>query len=206
MNPWFPEIKKNFGFGAMRLPMIGDKVDIPQTTKMVDTFMARGFNYFDTAHGYINGQSETALKECLTSRYPRDSYILTNKLSGYLFETKEQILPMFQQQLDACGVEYFDFFLMHAMSDKGHKRFLELGCYDIAQELKAAGKVRHVGISFHDRAGVLDRILTEYPQVEVVQIQFNYLDYEDVSVESRKVYEVCRKHGKPVLILFQGVI
>ena len=109
MNPWFPEIKKNFGFGAMRLPMISDKVDIPQTTKMVDTFMARGFNYFDTAHGYINGQSETALKECLTSRYPRDSYILTNKLSGYLFETKEQILPMFQQQLDACGVEYFDF-------------------------------------------------------------------------------------------------
>ena len=201
MNPWFPEIKKNFGFGAMRLPMIGDKVDIPQTTKMVDTFMARGFNYFDTAHGYINGQSETALKECLTSRYPRDSYILTNKLSGYLFETKEQILPMFQQQLDACGVEYFDFFLMHALSDKGHKRFLELGCYDIAQELKAAGKVRHVGISFHDTAEVLDKILTDRPEIEVVQIQYNYVDYEDPNVQSRACYEVCRKHGKPVIVM-----
>ena len=201
MNPWFPEIKKTFGFGCMRLPMIGDKVDIPQTKQMVDTFLARGFNYFDTAHGYINGQSETALKECLTSRYPRDSYILTNKLSGYLFETKEQILPMFQDQLDACGVEYFDFFLMHAMSDKGHQRFLELGCYDIAQELKAAGKVRHVGISFHDTAEVLDKILTDRPEIEVVQIQYNYVDYEDPNVQSRACYEVCRKHGKPVIVM-----
>ena len=201
MNPWFPEIKKTFGFGCMRLPMIGDKVDIPQTKQMVDTFLARGFNYFDTAHGYINGQSETALKECLTSRYPRDSYILTNKLSGYLFETKEQILPMFQDQLDACGVEYFDFFLMHAMSDKGHQRFLELGCYDIAQELKAAGKVRHVGISFHDTAEVLDKILTDRPEIEVVQIQYNYVDYEDPKVQSRACYEVCRKHNKPVIVM-----
>ena len=101
MNTWFPEIKKNFGFGCMRLPMVGDKVDIPQTTKMVDTFLARGFNYFDTAHGYIGGQSETALKQCLTSRHPRESYILTNKLSGNFYKTAVDDRPLVQQQLDA---------------------------------------------------------------------------------------------------------
>ena len=201
MNSWFPEIKKNFGFGCMRLPMVGDKVDIPQTTKMVDAFLARGFNYFDTAHGYIGGQSETALKECLTSRHPRESYILTNKLSGNFFETSEQIRPLVQQQLDACGVEYFDFFLMHALNLSGHQRYLELGCYDIAQELKAQGKIRHMGISFHDTADVLDKILTDRPDIEIVQIQYNYVDYSDPIIQSKQCYEVCKKHGKPVIVM-----
>ena len=201
MNSWFPEIKKNFGFGCMRLPMVGDKVDIPQTTKMVDAFLARGFNYFDTAHGYIGGQSETALKECLTSRHPRESYILTNKLSGNFFETSEQIRPLVQQQLDACGVEYFDFFLMHALNLSGHQRYLDLGCYDIAQELKAQGKIRHMGISFHDTADVLDKILTDRPDIEIVQIQYNYVDYSDPIIQSKECYEVCKKHNKPVIVM-----
>ena len=201
MNSWFPEIKKNFGFGCMRLPMIGDKVDIPQTTKMVDAFLARGFNYFDTAHGYIGGQSETALKECLTSRHPRESYILTNKLSGNFFQTSEEIRPLVQTQLDACGVEYFDFFLMHALDLKGHLRYMELGCYDIAQELKAEGKIRHMGISFHDTADVLDKILTDRPDIEIVQIQYNYVDYSDPIIQSKQCYEVCKKHNKPVLVM-----
>ena len=155
MNTWFPEIKKNFGFGCMRLPMIGDKVDIPQTTKMVDTFLERGFNYFDTAHGYIGGQSETALKECLTSRHPRESYILTNKLSGNFFQTTEEIRPLVQQQLDACGVEYFDFFLMHALNASGHQRYLDLKCYDIAQELKAEGKIEQWNAEYTEYAKTL---------------------------------------------------
>ena len=201
MNSWFPEIKKNFGFGCMRLPMIGDKVDISQTTKMVDTFLARGFNYFDTAHGYIGGQSETALRECLTSRHPRESYILTNKLSGNFFKTSEEIRPLVQTQLDACGVEYFDFFLMHALDLKGHQRYLELGCYDIAQELKAEGKIRHMGISFHDTAAVLDKILTDRPDIEIVQIQYNYVDYSDPIIQSKECYEVCKKHNKPVIVM-----
>ena len=201
MNTWFPEIKKNFGFGCMRLPMVGDKVDIPQTTKMVDTFLARGFNYFDTAHGYIGGQSETALKQCLTSRHPRESYILTNKLSGNFFQTSEEIRPLVQQQLTACGVEYFDFFLMHAMNASGHQRYLDLGCYDIAQELKSEGKIRHMGISFHDTAEVLDKILTDRPDIEIVQIQYNYVDYSDPIVQSKACYEVCRKHNKPVIVM-----
>ena len=201
MNTIFPEIKKIFGFGCMRLPMNGDKVDIPATTKMVDTFLARGFNYFDTAHGYIGGQSETALRECLTSRYPRDRYILTNKLSGNFFKTGDEIRPLFRQQLDACGVEYFDFYLMHAMNDAGHQRYLELGAYDIVRALKAEGKVRHMGISFHDTAEVLDKILTDCPDIEIVQIQFNYVDYADPIIQSKACYDVCRKHGKPVLVM-----
>ena len=201
MNPFFSDVKKNFGFGCMRFPMIGDKVDIATTTKMVDTFLARGFNYFDTAHGYISGQSETALRECLTSRYPRDQYILTNKLSGNFFEKREDIRPLFEDQLETCGVAYFDFYLMHALSREGHKKYQETGAYDVAQELKAEGKVKHVGMSFHDSAEVLDQILTDRPELEVVQLQFNYVDYEDPHVESRKCYEVCVKHNKPVIVM-----
>ena len=201
MNPFFSDIKKNFGFGCMRFPMIGDQVDIATTTKMVDTFLARGFNYFDTAHGYISGQSETALRECLTSRYPRDQYILTNKLSGNFFEKREDIRPLFEDQLEKCGVEYFDFYLMHALSREGHKKYQQTGAYDVAQELKAEGKVKHVGMSFHDSAEVLDQILTDRPELEVVQLQFNYVDYEDPNVESRKCYEVCVKHQKPVIVM-----
>lgn len=197
----FPEIKKNFGFGCMRLPMKEDEVDIEQFKKMVDVFMDNGFNYFDTAHGYLSGKSEPAIKAGITSRYPRDSYVLTDKLTKSFFQKKEDIRPLFQQQLDACGVDYFDFYFMHAQSEEIFKYFKERGAYEVALELKAEGKIKHFGISFHDKASVLDDILTEYPQIEFVQIQFNYLDYEDPSIESRKVYEVCVKHNKPVSIM-----
>ena len=185
----------------MRLPMQGEDVDIEQTKQMVDTFLAQGFNYFDTAHGYIQGKSELALKECLTSRHNREEYILTNKLSEGYFKTQADIRPFFQSQLEACGVDYFDFYLMHSQGSTNYQHFKDCRAYETAFELKAEGKVRHVGISFHDRAEVLDQILTEYPQVEVVQIQFNYLDYDDIAVQSRKCYEVCRKHDKPVLVM-----
>ena len=201
MSGSFDLIQKNFGFGYMRLPMIGDQVDLEQTTKMVDAFLNSGFNYFDTAHGYINGKSELAIKECLSSRYPRDKYILTNKLSAPCYEKEEDIRPLFQQQLEACGVDYFDFYLIHAVSGARMPFYEGTGAFRIAQELKQEGKVRHVGMSFHDKAEVLDEILTRHPELEVVQIQFNYVDFEDEKVESRKCYEVCRKHGKPVIIM-----
>lgn len=194
-------IKKNFGFGCMRLPMKGSEVDTEQTCRMVDTFLENGFNYFDTAHGYLDGKSEIALKTCLTSRYPRDRYILTDKLTNFFFKKQEDIRPFFQSQLEACGVDYFDFYLMHAQGADNFAYFKKCRAYETALELKAEGKIRHFGISFHDRAEVLEQILTEYPQVEVVQIQFNYLDYEDPAVESRKCYEVCRKHGKPIIVM-----
>ena len=201
MSGSFDLIQKNFGFGYMRLPMIGEDVDIPQATKMVDAYLESGFNYFDTAHGYINGKSELAIRECLSSRYPRDRYVLTNKLSGNYFEKEEDIRPLFQQQLKACGVEYFDFYLMHALSAARMPHYEGARAFEIAQELKQEGKIRHLGMSFHDSAEVLDQILTKHPEIEVVQIQFNYVDFEDDKVESRKCYEVCRKHDKPVIIM-----
>ena len=201
MDTSFPEIKKYFGFGCMRLPMNGDVVDLLQFQEMVDRFLESGFNYFDTAHGYLNGLSELALADGLTSRYPRDRYILTDKLTEPYFNTQEDIRPFFEQQLKWCGVDYFDFYLMHAQGSTNYEKFQRCHAYETAFELKKEGKIRHVGISFHDKPDFLDRILTDHPEIEIVQIQFNYLDYEDDSVESRKVYEVCRKHHKPVIVM-----
>ena len=194
-------IKKNFGFGCMRLPMDGENVNIPETKKMVDAFLNAGFNYFDTAHGYIQGKSETALRECLTSRYPRDRYILTDKLTANFFKTEADIRPFFESQLEACGVDYFDFYLMHAQGVGNYPHFKECHAYETAFALKAEGKIRHVGISFHDSAAFLEQILTEYLDIEVVQIQFNYADYDDPAVQSRLCYEVCRKFNKPVIVM-----
>ena len=201
MTRAFPEMKKKLGFGMMRLPMNGEQVDQEQVCQMVDAFLARGFNYFDTASPYINGQSETAIRDCLARRHPRETFLLTNKLSPNLWEKGEDIRPVLERQLESCGVEYFDFYLMHAMNADRHRFYMENGAYDIAQQLKAEGKIRHLGISFHDSAAVLDQILTDRPDIEVVQIQFNYADMEDPRVQSKLCYEVCRKHGKPILIM-----
>ncbi len=190
-----------FGFGFMRLPMNGKDVDIEETKKMVDAFLQEGFTYFDTAHGYIEGKSEIAIKECLTSRYPRDRYMLTNKLSGNFFEKEEDIRPLFQSQLEICGVDYFDFYLMHAQSCENYSKYKECRAYETAFELKAEGKIRHVGISFHDNAVFLDKILTENPGIEVVQLQVNYLDYEDAAIQSKACLEVAKKHGKAVIVM-----
>ena len=195
------KVQKKFGFGCMRLPMQNGEVDVEETNRMVDAFLDAGFNYFDTAHGYLQGRSEKALKTCLTSRYPRERYILTNKLTANFFKTEADIRPLFESQLEACGVDYFDFYLMHAQGLTNYDHFKVCHAYETAFALKAEGKVRHVGISFHDRAEVLEQILTEYPDVEVVQIQFNYADYEDPAVQSRRCYEVCVKHHKPVIVM-----
>lgn len=194
-------IKKNFGFGCMRLPLTEGKVDTELFSAMVDRFIEEGFNYFDTAHGYVSGMSEAALKTCLTSRYPRDQYILTDKLSTHHFTKTEQIRPLFESQLEAAGVEYFDFYLMHAQSADIYAKYKKLHAYETALEFQKEGKFKHFGISFHDKAEVLEMILKEHPEIEVVQIQFNYVDYEDPAVESRKCYEVCRKYGKQVIVM-----
>ena len=200
MNP-FETAKKKLGFGCMRLPMKDGEVDYTEFSKMVDTFLAGGFNYFDTAHGYLSGKSEIALRECLTSRHPRSSYLLANKLSSGYFKTNEEIRPFFESQLEICGVDYFDYYLMHAQERNNFKKYKECRAYETAFALRDEGKIRHVGLSFHDSADVLDEILTTYPAVEFVQIQFNYVDYDDPSIQSRACYEVCRKHGKPVIVM-----
>ncbi|MDD4290656.1 MAG: aldo/keto reductase [Clostridia bacterium] len=198
----FEKIKNNFGFGCMRLPMISkEKVDYEEFSKMIDAFIKAGFNYFDTAHGYLGGLSETAIRDCLSARYPREEFILTNKLTDNYFNTAEDIRPFFISQLKLCGVDYFDFYLMHAQNAEYFEKFKQCRAYEQALELKREGKIKHFGISFHDRAEVLDQILSEYPQVEVVQIQLNYMDFDDIAVQSRKCYEVCVKHGKPVIVM-----
>ena len=197
----FDNVKKNFGFGCMRLPMDGEKVDYAEFTRMVDHFMSEGFNYFDTARVYIGGQSETAIRDCVVRRYPRDSFILTDKLSGALFNSEKEIRPLFEKQLESCGVDYFDFYLLHAQNKSLFEKYKKCRAYETAFALKAEGKVKHVGLSFHDTAEVLDQILNAYPEVEVVQIQLNYIDFEDPAVQSRACYEVCRKHNKPVIVM-----
>lgn len=197
----FPEVKKILGFGCMRLPMDGDKIDIEQFKKMVDVFMANGFNYFDTAHIYHDGESEKAIREAVSSRYPRESFILTDKLTTNCFTKQEDIRPLFKQQLKDSGVDYFDFYLMHSQDAAIYEKFRRCNAYETALEMQKEGKFRHFGISFHDKAEVLEQILKDYPQIEAVQIQFNYLDYGDPAVDSKRVYEVCEKYGKAVIVM-----
>lgn len=197
----FDEVKGNFGFGCMRLPMKGGEVDYDETCRMVDAFLAAGFNYFDTAHGYLEGKSETALRDCLVARHPRSSFVLTNKLTNVYFKSEADIRPFFESQLALCGTNYFDFYLMHAQSAEIFSYFKKCRAYERALELKAEGKIRHFGISFHDRAEVLEQILAEYPQVEAVQIQLNYADWEDPAVQAKKCLAVCRKFGKPAIVM-----
>lgn len=185
----------------MRIPETDGVFDIEQIKNMVDVFIENGFTYFDTAHGYCDGKSELALKECLTSRYPRDTYTVADKLSNGHFEKNEDIRPLFEKELEAVGVDYFDYYLMHAQDRNSFDKYKKCRAYETAFELKNEGKIKHVGLSFHDTADVLDRILTEYPALEFVQLQFNYLDFEDPSVQSRKCYETCVKHGKPVVVM-----
>lgn len=200
-NNFFEEIHGNFGFGCMRLPMKDGKVDYNEFIKMADSFVEAGFNYFDTAHGYIGGQSETAIRDCVAKRYDRSRFLLTNKLTEPYFNSQEDIRSFIEKQLELCGVDYFDFYLMHAQDHSNYQKFKRCRAYETAYSFKKEGLIRHFGISFHDKAEVLDMILTEHPEIEIVQIQFNYVDYEDSNVESRKVYEVCEKHNKPVIVM-----
>lgn len=194
-------METKFGFGCMRLPMNGDEVDYAEFNRMIDYYMDAGFNYFDTAHGYLDGKSETAIRDCLAARYPRDSYILTDKLTDTYFKSEADIRPFFESQLAATGVEYFDYYLMHSQTAETYEYFMARNAYEVVKSLKAESRVRHIGISFHDKASVLDKILSEHPEIEVVQIQFNYADFNSPSVESRKVYETCHHYNKPVLVM-----
>ncbi len=198
---YFEEVKKNFGFGAMRLPLKGPSVDRAKVCEMADEFLAGGFNYFDTAHGYLLGKSETALRDCVVKRHPRDAFVLANKLTEIYFHSEKDIRPFFEKQLKWCGVEYFDFYLMHAQNARNYPKYRRCNAYETALKLKAEGKIGHVGFSFHDKPEVLDAILTENPETEFVQLQFNYADFDSYKVQSRKCYEVCRKHGKPVIVM-----
>ena len=178
-----------------------NEVDLNVFEAMIDAFIGSGFNYFDTAHPYIDGKSETAIREALVKRYPREQFILADKLSAFFIEKPEDVVPFFENQLEACGVEYFDFYLLHAVDREMDQKLQRLGAYEKAKQFLAEGRIRHLAMSFHDSPEVLDRILSEHPEIEAVQIQFNYLDYDNPDIQSREVYEVCRKHGKPIIVM-----
>jgi predicted aldo/keto reductase-like oxidoreductase len=185
----------------MRLPMKNDEVDYDEFNRMIDAFIGAGFNYFDTAHGYLDGKSETAIRDCLAARYPRDAFILANKLTHPYFETAEDVRPFFESQLELCGVEYFDFYLFHCLNATNYQKHKACKTFETVKQLKAEGKVRHIAMSFHDTADVLDMILSENDCIEAVQLQINYLDYDDPGVQSKKCYDVAVKHGKKVIVM-----
>lgn len=192
---------KKLGFGLMRLPSAHGQIDLEQVNTMVDRFLAEGFTYFDTAYVYHGGKSEETVREALVNRHPRASFQLATKLPVWEVKKHEDLDRLFQTQLDRTGAGYFDFYLLHAL-DKG--RVADLDRFDMwgyVVGLKAKGLIRHAGFSFHDKADVLDEILTKHPEMEFVQLQINYADWEDEDVQSRACYEVARRHNKPVIIM-----
>jgi uncharacterized protein len=194
------EIPK-LGFGLMRLPMISKEVDIEQTKEMVDKFIAQGFTYFDTAYVYINGKSEEAVKEAIVKRHPRESFQLANKMPLWLVKKPEDLQQIFDTQLERTGAGYFDFYLLHSLSKDKLDHIDKMGGWSFVREMKEKGLVKHMGFSFHDDAETLDKILTAHPEMEFVQLQINYVDWESTTVQSRLCYEVARKHNKPVIIM-----
>lgn len=196
---------KKLGFGLMRLPLTNpdeaSSIDVEQVKDMVDAFIENGFTYFDTAWMYCGFQSECAAKEALVDRYPRDSYTLADKLHAGYIKTREDRDKIFNEQLRKTGVEYFDYYLLHDIGVDHYKIYQELDCFTWLKEKKEQGLVRHIGFSFHDSAKMLDQVLTEHPEVEFVQLQLNYLDWDSEGVQSRKCYETAVKHGKPVIVM-----
>lgn len=197
--------EKKLGFGLMRLPLLDENdaasIDMELTKKMVDAFLERGFTYFDTAWMYCGFHSENAIKEALVERHPRDSYTLATKLHAGFLKTKEDRDRIFNEQLKKTGVEYFDYYLIHDIGHDHYKIYTELDCFNWLKDKKAQGLVKHIGFSYHDHADLLDKVLTEHPEMEFVQLQINYLDWDSDAIQSRRCYEVATKHGKPVIVM-----
>ena len=197
---------KNFGFGVMRLPLFDDSdgknVDLDKAYEMIKLFMDSGFSYFDTGYMYHNYYSENVLRDVLVKRFPRESFQLADKMPVFSIHNAEAMPLIFDEQLMRCGVEYFDYYLLHALSEKYYESRCEaFGCFEFIAQKKKEGKVREIGFSYHDDAELLDRILTDHPEVDFVQLQINYLDWEDEKIQSRKNYEVARRHGKKIIIM-----
>ena len=180
------------GFGFLRLPHNDPNdpadVDFETTKQMVDLYLQQGFRYFDTAYTYLNGKSEEILRRALVERYPRQDFMIADKLPCGALHSGKKPEDIFAEQLARCGVEFFDVYLLHGLDGEDAAFAEEQGCFDFLKELKQTGKVSFVGFSFHDTAGVLDDILTRHPEVDVVQIQLNYLDWENEIIQSRSCW------------------
>ena len=196
---------KKLGFGLMRMPLTDAAndaaVDVEQVKRMVDLFMAKGFTYFDTAIMYNGFASQRVLKEALVDRYPRESFTVATKLHNAFFHSLEERDKVFRDQLEQTGAGYFDYYLLHGIEAGSYPHYERMDCFSWLLEKKTQGLVKHAGFSFHDTPELLDEILTRHPEMEFVQLQINYLDWESEWIQSRKVYEVAVKHGKPVIVM-----
>ena len=202
MKQFFGTEMPRLGFGMMRLPRFEDKsFDVEQVKKMVDRFLASGLKYFDTAFVYQG--SEEVVKQALVDRYPRDSYFLTTKLNAgtWAAANEEEAKKQLETSLERTGAGYFDFYLLHALGKDNIGNYDKYGIWDFVKEAKEKGLIKHYGFSFHDSPEVLEQLLIDHPDVELVQLQINYADWEDLDVQSRKCYEVCVKYNKPVVVM-----
>ena len=197
--------KGKLGFGWMRLPQKSENpedIDFEQVNQMVDAYLDAGFDYFDTSYVYHNGKSENAIQRCLISRYPREKFRLASKLPTFAITKEEQAEEIFAQQLEKCGTAYFDYFLLHNVNGIRYEREIkECHMFEHMQQWKKDGKIRHIGFSYHDSADNLDKILSEHPEVEFVQIALNYIDWNAYLIQAKKCYEVIRKHGCQVIVM-----
>lgn len=196
---------KKLGFGLMRLPLKNaddrTSVDLEQVCKMVDAFIERGFTYFDTAYMYHDFKSELFVKEALVKRYDRDKFLLADKLPSMFLKQEGDPERFFNEQLEKCGVEYFDYYLIHCLDKENYKKAERFDAFGFAERMKAEGKIKKLGFSFHDTAEMLDKIISEHKGVDFVQLQLNYLDWEDGGVQSRACWEVARAHGKDIVVM-----
>lgn len=196
---YFGKEVKKLGFGLMRLPRKGPSIDVKETSKMVDVFMENGFTYFDTAFIYIG--SEAAAKKALVDRYPRESYTLASKLFATKIPTAKMAKAELETSLKRTGAKYLDYYLLHSIMESNYTKYDKFGLWDFVKEEKEKGTIKHYGFSFHGGPELLDRLLTEHPDAEFVQLQINYADWENPKVRSREVYEVARKHGKSIVVM-----
>lgn len=196
---------KKLGFGMMRLPLTEESdtksIDQALVNKMVDYYLEKGFTYFDTAYPYHQGMSEVAARKALVERYPRGSFTLTDKMPTFLVTSNADYQRFFDEQLERCGVDYFDYYLLHNLGVKSYADTLKYGGFEFMKKLKAEGRIKHIGISFHDKSELLDRILADHPETEYVQLQINYIDWDNEGIESRKCYETATRYKKPVIVM-----
>jgi predicted aldo/keto reductase-like oxidoreductase len=197
------------GFGLMRLPMLDGVINMAETQKMIDLFMENGFSYFDTAYVYMGEKSEETARNLLVNRYPRNSFQLATKMPVWVLQKTSDMERIFNDQLQRAGTDYFDFYLLHGLSSVVSDRFPssntaradQFGAWDFLKHIKQEGRAKHIGFSFHDSTEVLDRLLSEHPETEFVQLQINYADWEDAVIQSRACYETARKHDKPIIVM-----
>lgn len=197
----FNQLSK-LGFGLMRLPQKDQEVDLCRVKEMVDTYIGAGFHYFDTAYIYHGGKSETAIREALVKRYPRDSFVLTDKLPVWMIKNMEDRDSLLDEQLERCGVDYFDIYLLHSLEEgPNYDCAVKYDCFEWIKQKKEEGKVKNIGFSFHGSPELLEKILSEHPEVDIVQMQLNYLDWGSPVLRAKETYEILRKYNKPILVM-----